>query len=375
MNSKSNTVNQNDMFAPGIFNDAGSENTKALLPSKALQLAKTISLVVLVLLIGKIAVAQDSTKVDTVKNGWRTGGMIAINLGQGGSRNWAAGAEKWSVSLGTIVNLFADRKMGKWSWDNSLDIGYAFINTQSQGFRKTDDKIYFASKFGRALKPKLDLSILFNFRSQVYDGYDYDYLGQGLKKRTSGFMAPAYVTLAPGLNWKPTPDLSIFLTPISVRWIIVSNKPFDYLFQGGVIPDSVKTPASGDYEKPKAVLYGVDPTRGVRVEAGGFASIAFKKEVVKNVVYTTKLDMFSNYLKSYTFTPPTYTTFTRTEAKPQNVDVYWTNLIAMKVNKYLLVTYSFDLIYDDDVRQFGPNSNVAAAQLRSMLAIGFAAKF
>jgi hypothetical protein len=39
------------------------------------------------------------------------------------------------------------------------------------------------------------------------------------------------------------------------------------------------------------------------------------------------------------------------------------------------VTYSFDLIYDDDVKQFGPNGNVAAAQLRSLLAVGFAAKF
>jgi hypothetical protein len=375
MNSKSNTVNQNQMFAPGLFHDAAGKKTKALLSPKAFHFIRKLSLLVLVSSLVLFARAQDSTKVDTVKNGWRTGGMIAINLGQGGSRNWASGAEKWSVSLGTIVNVFANRKMGKWSWDNSLDLGYAFINTQSQGFRKTDDKIYFATKLGRALKPKLDLSILLNFRSQLYDGYDYNYLGQGLKKRTSGFMAPAYVTLAPGLDWKPTPDLSIFITPISVRWIIVSNKPFDYLFQGGVIPDSVKTPATGDYEKPKAVLYGVDPTREVRIEAGGFASISFKKEIVKNVVYTTKLDLFSNYLKSYTFNPPTYTTFTRTEAKPQNVDVYWTNLIAMKVNKYLLVTYSFDLIYDDDVRQFGPNSNVAAAQLRSMLAIGFAAKF
>ena len=122
------------------------------------------------------------------------------------------------------------------------------------------------------------------------------------------------------------------------------------------------------------VLYGVDPAREVRVEAGGFASVQFNKEILKNVIYTSKLDLFSNYLKGYDFNPPTYTTFTRTDPKPQNVDVYWTNLFAMKVNKWLQVTYSFDLIYDDDVRQFGPNENVAAAQLRSMLAVGIAFK-
>jgi hypothetical protein len=122
--------------------------------------------------------------------------MIAITINQGGSRNWAAGSEKWSLSLGTILNVFANKQMGKWSWNNSLDMAYAFLNTESDGYTKTDDKIYFVSKFGRELKPKLNLTILLNYRSQFYDGYENDYLGQpGLKRRTSGFMAPAYVTL------------------------------------------------------------------------------------------------------------------------------------------------------------------------------------
>jgi len=317
----------------------------------------------------------DTSRADTAKKGWKTGGIVSLNLGQGGSRNWAAGAEKWSVSVGGILNVFANKQMGKWSWDNSLDLGYAFINTESNGYTKTDDKIYFITKFGRAIKPKMNVTILANFRSQFHDGFDDDYLGVGLKRRTSNFMAPAYISLAPGIDWKPTKSLSVFFTPISVRWTVVSNKPYDYLFQGGVIPDSIKTPTTGDFEKPKAVLYGVDPSREVKIEAGAMASVQFNKEILKNVVYTSKLDLFSNYLKGYEFNAPTYTTFTRTDPKPGNVDVYWTNVIGMKVNKWLLVTYSFDLIYDDDVRQFGPNSNSPATQLRSLLAVGLAHKF
>ncbi|MET0242753.1 MAG: hypothetical protein ABW174_04770, partial [Flavitalea sp.] len=63
------------------------------------------------------------------------------------------------------------------------------------------------------------------------------------------------------------------------------------------------------------------------------------------------------------------------DAKPQNVDVFWTNLIVMKVNKFLNVTYNFDLIYDDDVKQFGDEKTSPAAQLRSLLAVGFALTF
>jgi hypothetical protein len=33
--------------------------------------------------------------------------------------------------------------------------------------------------------------------------------------------------------------------------------------------------------------------------------------------------------------------------------------------------YNLDLIYDDDVRIFGPNRNGAALQLKSILGIGF----
>jgi hypothetical protein len=371
---KSNGLFLNSPFSLRFVYPFGIDQSRGYHQPKLLPLMRKLLLILVFFSVCFTAFSQDSLKVDSTGK-WRVGGLVSINFGQGGSRNWAAGAEKWSVSVGTIANLWANRRMGKWDWTNNLDLGYAFINTASQGYRKTDDKIYFVSKFGRKLKKHLDATILANFRSQFYNGYDYNYLGQGLKRRTSGFMAPGYVTLAPGIDWKPTKSLSVFVTPISFRWVIVSNKPYDYLFQGGVIPDSVKTPGTGDYEKPKSVLYGVDPRQEVQFQAGGFASIQFTKEIVKNVVYTTKLDLFSNYLREYTFQPPTYTTYLLTEAKPQNVDVYWTNLIAMRVNKYIVVTYAFDLIYDDNVKQFGPNSNSPGTQMRSMLGIGIQGKF
>src|SRR5689334_22849119 len=101
----------------------------------------------------------DSPKFDSTGK-WKVGGLVSISFGQGGSKNWAAGSEKWSVQLGTIVNVYANRHMGKWDWTNNLDLGYAFINTASGGYKKTDDKIYFTSKFGRKLKKNLNLSIL-----------------------------------------------------------------------------------------------------------------------------------------------------------------------------------------------------------------------
>lgn len=303
---------------------------------------------------------------------WKTGGTFSISFAQGGSRNWAAGAEKYSITLATYASLYANRKVGKWTWNNTLDLGYAFVNTSSQGVRKNDDKIDLFSKLGRDVAKNLSVSLVGNFRSQFTNGYDYNYLGK-YKRRTSGFFAPAYATIAPGIDWHPNSNFSIFLSPASARFVIVTQKTRGYFFQGGVIPPA----DGGGFELPISTLYGVDPNREVRFELGAYASINFNKDIMKNVNYKTRLDLYSNFLKSERFAAvgPNQLQITSVGPNAGNVDVFWTNTISMKVNKWLQVTYNLDLIYDDDVRQFGPNKNRPGTQLRSLLGVGVAAKF
>src|SRR4030095_1603567 len=112
----------------------------------------------------------------------------------------------------------------KHKWINSLDLLYAMINTTSQGVRKNDDRIDLYSKYTYQFRPKLGVGAVGNFRSQFADGYDYN---ETPKKRISDWFATAYFTLAPGLDWTPTPYLSVFISPISGRWIVVANHPFE----------------------------------------------------------------------------------------------------------------------------------------------------
>ena len=321
--------------------------------------------------------ARREIKRDTITDSWRKGGVFSVNIGQGGSRNWAAGAEKFSFSVAAYMSLFANRQMGKYNWDNTLDLGYAMVNTTSLGSRKTDDKIDLYSKLSRDLTRTISFGLVGNLRTQFTSGYDYNYLGKGLRRRTSDFFAPAYAIIAPGIDWHPTNYFSVFVSPVSARFVIVSNENRSYYFQGGVIPDSVRTPGGPEYEVPLALLYGVNPAKKVRNEIGGFLSANFNKDIIKNVTYKSRLDLFSNYRKTFRYTPIGGDQFTVEElgAKPKNIDVFWSNLIAMKINRFLNVTYNFDLIYDDDVRQFGDDGKSAAAQMRTMLGIGFSLKF
>lgn len=304
-----------------------------------------VLLVMAVLLAANAVVAQDATVTDlkstaqktladdtSHKSGWKTGGVFNLGLAQGSTSNWAAGGEPFSLTVTSFLNLYANHKTEKSKWVNNLDLFYAIQQTTSQGMRKNDDRIDLYSKYTRFISKTWSFGFVGNFRTQFTDGYDY---GKTPKERISDLFAPAYLTLAPGLEWAPNDAFSVFLSPISAKWTFVKS--------------------DADNLGPR---YGLDPGKTSRLEAGAFVSANFRKEIAKNVGIKSRLDLYSNYLKN-----------------PQNVDVFWTTVLAMKVNKWLAVTYNFDLIYDDDVRLFGPTNDAPRTQLKSLLSVGFTGKF
>lgn len=287
------------------------------------------------------------------KKGWITGGLININLAQVSNYNWiASGGDKFSMAVGTSLNLYANRKWKRNTWENALDIKYGLVNTTTLGYRKTTDRLDFISKYGYLPNKwkNVSLTSLLQLRSQIADGFEYDYFGTTTKRRNSGFFAPAYITLAPiGFDWKPNAWFSLFGSPAVARWTIASNDPYSYASSNGYF--------NGNKETPLATLYGVDTLNPVRGEFGAFLTATFKKDIMKNVNFFSKLDLYSNYLEN-----------------PQNVDVFWTNQIKMKVNKWIQVNYTLDMLYDDDVKNPLNPSRPNGLQLLSSLNVGFAVK-
>jgi hypothetical protein len=55
--------------------------------------------------------------------------------------------------------------------------------------------------------------------------------------------------------------------------------------------------------------------------------------------------------------------------------MYMTHFITFQVNKYLSTTYALNLIYDDDVKLFGPLHTSPALQVQSQIGIGVTVPF
>lgn len=275
--------------------------------------------------------------------GWKSGGVIGITLAQTSLTNWAAGGQN-SVAANGILSLFANYRNKKSVWDNSLDIGYGLLKQgQDESFRKTDDKIDFLSKYGQEAFKNFYYAAMLNFKTQMSPGYKYP----NTTDKISDLFSPAYLVGALGMDYKPGGYFSAFFAPVTAKITFVTDEALS---------------AAG--------AFGVDPGKKTKSEFGGYLRIIysrndFKSDFLKNISFTSKLDLFSNYLD-----------------KPQNIDVNWETLIVMKVNKYISVNLNTQLIYDDNVKISIDNNGDgiidekgSRVQFKEIFGVGFSYKF
>ncbi|MEY4051226.1 MAG: hypothetical protein RIR64_211 [Bacteroidota bacterium] len=269
-------------------------------------------------------------EVDTTHWNWKTGGLYNFNLSQSSLSNWAAGGDNFNMALTSYFNYFAFYQKPRHNWDNNVDVNLGYMQSTSLGGRKNDDRVDVLSKYGYKIDStgQLYLSGLFNFRSQLFDGYSFSGTNANF---TSSFLSPAYVILSAGVDYKPDNDLSIFFSPLTSRSTLLLNNILS-----------------------KQGKYGVDSGKHVFRETGLFVTINYSKTIAPNITYKGRADFFSNYYQ-----------------KPENVNFYMTNLFMFKIHKNFSATYSLDMMYDDKIRIFGPNKTSPGLQLKSIIGIGY----
>jgi len=291
---------------------------------------RKITILLLLLSAMHFASAQETT--DTVK-AWKFNGVTSINFSQVSLTNWAAGGEN-SYAFNGLLNLSANYSKDKNDWANTLEIGYGVQKQGDQELRKTDDHIDFLSKYGRKVSKSFFISAMLNFKTQMNEGKKYE---TDTSYVISKFLAPAYLQLALGMEYKPGEAFFAVLSPVAGKLTMV-------------LDDTLSAKGS----------FGIDPGDKTRLELGGSATIGVKKEIMKNVTFTSTLGLFSNYLEN-----------------AQNVDVDWKVMINMKINDYLSANLNTHLIYDDDIAYINDlgEQRGARVQFKEVFGVGLTYKF
>ncbi len=263
---------------------------------------------------------------------WKKSGLLSANFSQVSLTNWAAGGQS-SMSGVFMLNYLANYKKDSLSWDNYIDLRYGFLKEDGNDLTKSSDRIEFNSKLGYNTGSGWNYAALVNFKSQFAPGYNYPRTPND--NYISKFLAPAYINLALGMDYK-NEFISLFISPATGKFTIV-----------------------GDDALSAAGEFGVDPGKKFRAEFGASLRFGAQKEIVKNVTAQTKLDLFSNYFHN-----------------PTNIDVDWTFMLNMKVNEWLSANFLTQLIYDDDIKIEDKNGHSAPMiQFMEMFGAGINIKF
>jgi hypothetical protein len=273
---------------------------------------------------------------DTAKKRWLVRGSGSIAFSQASFSNWASGGQN-SLGLVAWINFKANYRKGKHVWANTVDLGYGFNllgKASAAKFNKTNDKIELTTAYGYEIhkNKKWYVTVLANFRSQFDAGYNYPDDSTVISK----FLAPGYLVAGIGITYAPVNWFYLYVSPASGRLTFVNDSTLS---------------ASGSF--------GVDKGKKLRKEMGAYLRADLNKDLAKNINLSSTLELFTNYFQNF-----------------GSIDVNWSFLLSMNVNKWLAASIQTQLIYDEDIMiQTDPTESAGPrTQFKELFGIGLTYK-
>lgn len=241
---------------------------------------------------------------------WRNSFSGGANINQASfSDNWKSGGEN-SIALGLFMNGKFNYLKGKVSWDNEVQLKYGLLKNAGQDFRKSQDLIYLDSKYGYKISSSWNGFLSGNFITQFAPGYAYaDEEGEE-DVLISNWMAPAYLTLALGFEYKPEPWFSLRLSPFAPKFTFLNNE------EVGLVE-----------------RYGVPEGETVRTE---WLAAMIQAELAKDIA--TNLNLKVTYIGYANYETLSFKT----------LDHRLNTTLTAKVNRFISMTLTGGLLYDYD---------------------------
>lgn len=261
--------------------------------------------ITILMLCSTFATAQNIVIPDTL-DGWDQSWVASLNGSQATYNNWSQGGVS-SIS-GTGSSIFSlYYKDGQFSYGFRTNLKYGQSNIKGQGVRKTDDVISIRNRFNYTFREDGSLSGYgtINFRTQFDQGFEYATEPGQPDVLISNFFAPAYLSEGLGIAYGPS-DAFVFEAGLGLKQTFVTDDDL-------------------------APLYGLDAGDNFRSEGGLTTGINFEKEIAEDILYSSSLETFTNFLIPISET-----------------DVFWGNELVGQINSIVSASFQFELRYDND---------------------------
>ncbi len=270
------------------------------------------------------AIAQDSAPQDSAKSPpppWKHSLVGVATITQVSFKDWAqAGENALSWTLSTDGKTVRTGSLSRWTTSYKLAFGQTRLGTQ--GLRKTDDRIDIESILNINPQGFVKPYVALTLKSQFALGFRYG--KDGSRTAVSKFFDPAYLTQSAGVSVEPIPEVKL-RAGTGLRETVTS--------QFNQYSDNPSTP---EVER-------------VRIEGGVEAVSDIRWPFMENMLFSLKLELFSPFREM------------------SKVVVRNDNAVTAKVNKYITVNVSLQLVHE-------PNVSVLI-QMKQTIAIGVSYTF
>jgi hypothetical protein len=269
---------------------------------------------------------------------WDMGGHGTFGFTQTYLNNWKAGGRS-AFSFLSVLKGYANYSNPKLKWENTAELRNGWIRqggdlNQTQ---KNDDKLELITRLGVSAFKKWYYSSEIDFITQFFNGYKYP------NKTTpiSSYLSPAKTLFKLGLDYKPNKNFSLFLSPITAKYVFVRDT---------ALIDQTR--------------YGVPEDKRSFWEPGFNADLRYKMDITPRISYETKYKMFFNYQQPF-----------------KRVDINWENTVIAQLTDRINMSFMLYMLYDDNVTfATGKLDNEGVEifkpkwQTRELMTIGFSYK-
>lgn len=317
-----------------------------------------------------VDVDLDTEVADTVAfvakkpNFWKISGNGSLQFTQSYfSENWYQGGENNYAGIGMLtLEANYDNKQ-KIQWDNKLEaqLGFQTVTNDEHKARVTSNLLRLTSKIGyKAIKNWFYTGQLMTY-TQVAPFYEKNPLkddgSYDLKPWKARFGTPWYLTLSVGMDYKYKSkngkvDLSVYVSPVAYY--------MTYVERLGALSGN---PTAPDYNpRYYGDMYGInEDADGIYTshsfhKFGPNFTINSKIQVMKNVLWTSRLYWFSNFHSTL---------------------VEWENTLDFTINKYLSAKfYAYPRFDDSSTKYRNPKKHRGDYMMfKEWLSLGVSYKF
>jgi Protein of unknown function (DUF3078) len=274
--------------------------------------------IVFMMMLGLNLIAQEAKEKKT-EYGWKNEMVGNLNFTQNKFDNWAQGGEdSWSWQLD--VNAKFENDQEKYNWVNTGKLAFGQTQIGDADSRKAADEIKLESVYTYKMNLYINPYVAVTGKTQISKGYQYTDTSSFV---ISNLLDPGYFTQSVGIGYKPNEVIKTRLGA-ALKETVADKYGF------------ADDPATTEIEK-------------TRTEFGAESVTDLEYKVSENILFKSKLEMFSN-LKAL-----------------NEIDVNWDNLITAKVSEYINVSFNLNMFYDRNISK--------SRQLKQTLAVGLSYSF